>query len=301
MLFFYKIMLKISFIMKLLQNPDKQTILNEFEESLKKFEQSLGVNITIHDYTGVLYHLDGKRIFPKRNYHQCNYCMAGRFKEPGWRKLCVRDCLEYSDSQLIKVSQPYLKNCWKGVIELVIPLIHHKKMVAGIYVGAFKGEINKDIPIPEKYLSLYKDLPELPNSEELSQLQSMVTIFLHGMLATINNVTDNEQNLEHGRKILISRFIQQNASGNIKLADLAKFLCLSPSRTGHLIRTTFKRTFTELVLRERMILAKTMLDNDWISLEEIAERTGFKTVNYFNTVFKKNYGIPPGQYRKQIL
>ena len=49
-----------------------------------------------------------------------------------------------------------------------------------------------------------------------------------------------------------------------------------------------------------MIQARALLENDWLTLEEIAERSGFKNVHYFNTVFKKNYGIPPGLYRKQL-
>ncbi|MBN2640610.1 MAG: helix-turn-helix domain-containing protein [Victivallales bacterium] len=286
--------------MKTLQNIDKHIALKEFDRALTGFEESLGLNITLHDYTGVLYHLDEKRLFPNRNYHQCPYCMAGRFQEPGWRLLCVKDCLKESDSRLLKDPKPYLKNCWKGVIELVIPLISQKKIIAAAYVGAFKGEISETSSIPEKYLALHKLLPELPQMDEIIHIQTMVTIFIQGLLSTIHFIMDNEQKIEYGRKIVISRFIQENASGNLRLVDLARHLCLSPSRTVHLVRTTFKKTFSSLVLEERMIQARALLENDWLTLEEIAERSGFKNVHYFNTVFKKNYGVPPGQYRKQL-
>lgn len=286
--------------MKILQNIDKHIALKEFDRALTEFEESLGLNITLHDYTGVLYHLDEKRLFPNRNYHQCPYCMAGRFLEPGWRLLCVKDCLKESDSRLLKDPKPYLKTCWKGVIELVIPLISQKKIIAAAYVGAFKGEIPETSSIPEKYLALHEHLPELPQMDEIIHIQTMVTIFIQGLLSTIHFIMDNEQKIEYGRKVIISRFIQENASGGLKLTDLARHLCLSPSRTVHLVRTTFKKTFSSLVLEERMIQARALLENDWLTLEEIAERSGFKNVHYFNTVFKKNYGVPPGQYRKQL-
>ena len=154
--------------MEILRNIDKNIALKEFDRVLTEFEKSLGLNITLHDYTGMLYHLDEKRLFPNRNYHQCPYCMAGRFQEPGWRLFCVKDCQMISDTQLRKDPEPYLKTCWKGVIELVIPLISQKKVIAAAYVGAFKGEIPERSSIPEKYLKLYEQLPELPPMERSS-------------------------------------------------------------------------------------------------------------------------------------
>ncbi len=44
--------------------------------------------------------------------------------------------------------------------------------------------------------------------------------------------------------------------------------------------------------------ARTLLENDWLTLEEIAGRTGFRNVYYFNSVFRKHFGTPPGRYRK---
>ena len=286
--------------MEILRNIDKKIALKEFDRVLTEFENSLGLNITLHDYTGMLYYLDEKRLFPNRNYHQCPYCMAGRFQEPGWRLFCVKDCQMISDTQLRKDPKPYLKTCWKGVIELVIPLISQKKVIAAAYVGAFKGNIPERSSIPEKYLKLYEQLPELPPMEEIIHIQTLVTIFIQGLLSTIHFIMDHEQKIEYGRKIIISRFIQENVSGKLRLTDLARHLCLSPSRTVHLVRTTFKKTFSCLVQEERMMQARALLENDWLTLEEIAERSGFKNVHYFNTVFRKNYGIPPGLYRKQL-
>ena len=152
--------------MEILRNIDKNIALKEFDRVLTEFEKSLGLNITLHDYTGMLYHLDEKRLFPNRNYHQCPYCMAGRFQEPGWRLFCVKDCQMISDTQLRKDPEPYLKTCWKGVIELVIPLISQKKVIAAAYVGAFKGEIPERSSIPEKYLKLYEQLVAFTSSLE---------------------------------------------------------------------------------------------------------------------------------------
>lgn len=277
---------------------DKHLALREFEPALVRFEEALGVNITLHDYTGLLHRLDGKRLFPNRNYHQCPYCVAGRFQEPGWRNLCVRDCMKDSDPRLLKTPEPYLKHCWKGVIELVIPLVSRNRVMAGIYVGAFKGEIPETSTIPKKHLEMHARLPELPGPEERLRLLTMITLFFQGMLSVVRDIQESGQNMEYDRKTVISRFIQKQASGRVRLTDLARHLCLSPSRTVHVVSSLFKRSFSELVLQERMNQARTLLENDWLTLEEIAGRTGFRNVYYFNSVFRKHFGTPPGRYRK---
>lgn len=42
-----------------------------------------------------------------------------------------------------------------------------------------------------------------------------------------------------------------------------------------------------------------LADSD-LSIEELAKKVGFDTVSGFSTSFKKQMGIPPSEYRRQI-
>ena len=61
----------------------------------------------------------------------------------------------------------------------------------------------------------------------------------------------------------------------------------------------------DLKLNEYILLKKTdyasylLADSD-LSIEELAKKVGFDTVAGFSTSFKKQTGIPPSEYRKQI-
>ena len=44
-----------------------------------------------------------------------------------------------------------------------------------------------------------------------------------------------------------------------------------------------------------------MLGDDKLSIEEIAEKVGYNDYFYFTKVFKKNTGISPSKYRKNLL
>jgi len=41
-----------------------------------------------------------------------------------------------------------------------------------------------------------------------------------------------------------------------------------------------------------------LLSQTGLSVSEVAARTGFEDPAYFNRIFKKHFGQPPGQFRK---
>jgi AraC-like DNA-binding protein/ligand-binding sensor protein len=288
-------------IMYFLENLNKESIPSDFEFILKQLEKTFNIYITVHDYSGVLLHLNGKRLLFERNLHHCPFCIKGRFTIPKWRALCIKDCLRDSDANVLRESKPYIKSCWKGVMELVIPIIRHKKPVAAIYVGGFKGNIPAETSLSSEYLKIHKSLPDIPDNETIHEIISTITVVFHGMISAKEYVLEEYEDIELGRKHKISRYIQERAHTKIKLNDLAEYLYLSPSRTGHLVQTLFNKSFTELLIQERMLRAKSLLLNDWLSIEEIAHTVGFNNEFYFNSVFKKFFGLPPGRFRKKNI
>ncbi len=58
-------------------------------------------------------------------------------------------------------------------------------------------------------------------------------------------------------------------------------------------------TFQEVVRKERMKKARTLLRETDQTIETVAAEVGYENVEHFNRLFKKNYGITPVQYRRQ--
>ncbi|MEW2157458.1 AraC family transcriptional regulator [Streptomyces sp. NPDC007189] len=77
---------------------------------------------------------------------------------------------------------------------------------------------------------------------------------------------------------------------------------------GGLSRAAFARRFTALVGEPpltyltwwRMTTAGRLLRSDDLSLRQIAERTGYTSEFAFAKAFKREYGVPPGQYRRGV-
>ncbi|TLS38648.1 response regulator transcription factor [Pseudalkalibacillus caeni] len=57
--------------------------------------------------------------------------------------------------------------------------------------------------------------------------------------------------------------------------------------------------FSDYLTNYRIEMAKSLLENSSLSVSEIAVRTGFSSLHYFSTMFKKKVGITPKKYREE--
>ena len=80
------------------------------------------------------------------------------------------------------------------------------------------------------------------------------------------------------------------------------------SQTVHMNRNDFSTLFTQLMgctvsdylMRRRLKNAALLLVSTDQSVISIAMDSGFRNVSYFNKMFHKHFGLPPGGYRKQM-
>ena len=85
---------------------------------------------------------------------------------------------------------------------------------------------------------------------------------------------------------------------NISLANIAADMHISPNYLSVLLRKHADTTFTDLIIRKRIQLAKKLLRETAKPIQQIVEETGYRDYTHFNKSFKKMVGITPVQYRK---
>ena len=94
-------------------------------------------------------------------------------------------------------------------------------------------------------------------------------------------------------------YINSNLSEEITLADLCKRFFLSRNTLCRRFRATVGASVMEYCTGARLSMAKRLLLEGNSDMEEIAERCGFSSANYFSLIFKKKIGISPMNYRKK--
>lgn len=93
------------------------------------------------------------------------------------------------------------------------------------------------------------------------------------------------------------RFVREHACEGLSVQDLLKAVPLSRRVLESRFLKVVGRTPHAEILRVQLNRVKVLLRESRLTLEEIAERTGFEHVEYLSAVFRKKEGIPPSRYR----
>lgn len=98
------------------------------------------------------------------------------------------------------------------------------------------------------------------------------------------------------------RHIAANLHKPIDVHDVVAAMAVSKSTLQRAFRTHVGVSMSAEITRLRMEKAKRMLaEPERRTLKQIASETGFRTPNELCRVFRRELGITPGRYRKQVL
>ncbi len=130
--------------------------------------------------------------------------------------------------------------------------------------------------------------------------EDIIKSSIEALAVAVNKLTE-EQNVIQGREYRIVEIINyiQNDYKNVTLDVLSDTFHLSKPYLSKYIREKAGITFQEVVKEARMKKAKELLRETNYTVETVAAEVGYETVEHFNRLFKRNYGMTPVQYRKQ--
>ena len=266
-------------------------------EAIAAFERLAGIHLTVHDVQGLHPPRWRHRQMPNRHLHRAPFCWEERFEHPVWNDNCTRDCLTATHSQLRREPAPFVKRCWKGGVELVVPVVRDGRVLIVLFAGVFRDADAPEPPLSGENLRRYRELPAW-REDRMPELVSALTFFGSALLYELDRLDVREN--DGSREQLIRRFLYENAHRQIALADLAAHLKISVSRAGHAVREVLGRTFHEALLEERMTRAVHLLAiSPKAPLEEIASAVGFRDVFYFSRCFSRFYGEGPRTYQRK--
>lgn len=95
-------------------------------------------------------------------------------------------------------------------------------------------------------------------------------------------------------------YIREHISDKLTLDSVSSAINISSSYLSRIFSAIAGKTFCEYIRDERIALACKLLCASNLSIDEVSERCGFSTPNYFSTVFKKCMGQAPAAYRAEV-
>jgi len=97
----------------------------------------------------------------------------------------------------------------------------------------------------------------------------------------------------------LNAFLESNiANENFGVEDICKHIGLSKMQLYRKIKALLNCNVNEYILNKRLQKSKFMLQNEELSISEIAYKVGFSSPAYFSTVFKSKFNLTPSEYKE---
>lgn len=97
-----------------------------------------------------------------------------------------------------------------------------------------------------------------------------------------------------------ARFIHQHAGRQIGVLDVARRATISRRQLERRFKEALGRTIHDEILRCRVDRAKQLLLESDLTLPQVAMASGFANASYFSTVFRRQLGTTPGEFRLRM-
>ncbi len=217
-------------------------------------------------------------------------------------EICIVPNLVYHG---VKSFSPDIEKC-----TFLLSLRHTKDKEPGLY-KILRTLCTSDHIHIIKDEALYALFIQIATSNALSdfakdvKLKSLFTLILYSfaeyMVSTEHTLFPNRhiENQDTPDRIHeIERYIDNYYMEDITLKTLSDYLHLSERQINRILKQQSGLGFKDLLIRQRMLMAKELLQDSSLSLTEIAKKVGFHSYSGFYYCVRKFWGIHPDKLRK---
>ncbi|MFV0503983.1 MAG: response regulator [Lachnospirales bacterium] len=188
-----------------------------------------------------------------------------------------------------------IKNKLKEEISLEKPIdVNYIKKLYSFIITSIIHVTNENIELIEENIK--------KTNENIIQAQNFsdLNILLEKSFGVLNNAYKYENSTYSLAIRNAIKYMNENYRNSINLTDVANTVSLSPEYLSRLFKDETGINFIVYLNNIRLRQAVKMLENSNLKVYEIADIVGYSNLSYFSTVFKKNFGINPFEYRNKF-
>ena len=147
---------------------------------------------------------------------------------------------------------------------------------------------------PVKRAALYQSVYDCQTLQELeTAIQRAATHYLE---LRMERSTDKNAKLVQQ----VCQIIDRTYHEPITIQSLSSQVYLSPNYLRSIFRDKTGMTIHDYLTRIRLEKAKEMLADPSLKVQDIAQKIGYESTSYFISLFVKNQGVTPNEYRKNL-
>lgn len=190
---------------------------------------------------------------------------------------------------------------WFGQIFREIGSMHHLTainlyhQISNLYI-----EFIIQYGLMEK-LALQIGLYKLYSYNQFQSWKELIDYYKKLSAILLQTITFEENGSRERTISQIKAYIQNNLNRELSLTMIANFVNYNSTYISRLFRQMTGENLFQYIMRMRIDKATEYLTQTNDSIQTIAEKLGFDTSQYFSSVFKKQTGLSPRDYRNRSM
>lgn len=263
---------------------------SKLQSVIKDFCVITGVSVSVLD--------DEFEVLASYSEQMPAFCLAIQSTPDGKEKCLCSDMALLKRCRESGKAQSHI--CHAGVMDAALPIGKDSGIIGYILIGRTRVADFSEIEPRLSWLSEDRSVLQ----EQYEQLQTYNDRQIHSMfeLASmiVSFILTNEiiRSEENAFAKLAKDYINGHLCESLSVGALCRSLGVSKNALYERFRTAFGKTVGEYITEARLKKAKKLLCDSTLSIDSIAEQTGFASYTYFSRSFKKKYHLPPLAYRK---
>lgn len=219
-------------------------------------------------------------------------------------------CDEQAVHYLMQYKKTYIYHCHLGLLEAMIPAVYDDEVVAIVIIGGVSGNEADDTftkefisyllsadsqyyePLTTQLKTLIRTVKVI-DEKAFRSLCSLIEVFLEGAFRDGSIIVHKGSIITQ----LIS-YVMLNIDKPVTLQSASEEMGVTKSYLCRVVKREFGIPFSEYVNREKISRAKRLLLSTPMTINDIAEQLGYRSVAYFGRVFKQYTGLLPSRYRE---
>jgi two-component system response regulator YesN len=97
----------------------------------------------------------------------------------------------------------------------------------------------------------------------------------------------------------VLHIVHTQYASDLTIESIARAMHFTPNYLGSVFKTVMKTGINRYINNYRLERAREMLMDRDVQVTDVAQRCGYDNITYFYTVFKKECGVTPNEYRQQ--
>lgn len=169
----------------------------------------------------------------------------------------------------------------------------------GREVGCLHCKTAALLPVQDLVESMvWNLLNKEPNSRRINQVSMallLMQLLNHPECLTVRGEGSHDSPLV----LAALREIEENCR-DACLSEVAARFRVSPPYLSARVKAVTGHTFKELLQQKRLDKAQRLLRDTKLSVQAICGAVGYETTSYFYSIYKKQFGITPKEYRRRL-